>query len=405
MKFSGMISTAALWICRRLWASCCGLSDDEEVEIPTSVPHSKECVQLTLDKSEGHLDQNHLQQDHPQQDHPQQDHLPHEIHIFENESNLMEVQPEPEIAEPQSPIHSLSADILYYLVVSFLPQVDTASLALTCKAAFIAVDGTRVLQELRAEPSYRIKLLQRLELEFPDHILCYSCIKFHRRLRGIWHSPIPCDFTRGEITFGRLKSHVFYRYAKEILNHYRFGPRYGRSEHEVLPQTLCPIFEPDNDVKGVDCIDIKCVDKGSGINLKFRRYVWVEYNLSNPVSEKRAKFMASTSYPHLWSSRDMGDHLIEELSPTCYRCEWCGAEREYSVIHLCDKPGYAAIRSTLWESVGQCENTEEGVWYHVCKGFFVKDENRYIPINQCELTHLHDFVDRVAPTDRERHWY
>ncbi|EFE45027.1 hypothetical protein TRV_00189 [Trichophyton verrucosum HKI 0517] len=229
MKFSGLKSTAALWICRQLWASCCGLSDDEEVEIP------------------------------------------HESHIFENESNLTEVQLEPVIAEPQSPVHSLSADILYYLVVSFLPLVDTASLALICKAAFVAVDGTRVLQELRAEPSYRINFLQRLELEFPDHILCYLCVKFHRRLRDIWQPWLPCESGRGLIHFGQWKFLFPYTYAKEVVNHHRFGPRHGRSEHDLVPQTQYPMFEPDKDIKGVDCMDIKCVDNGGGVNLKFRR--------------------------------------------------------------------------------------------------------------------------------------
>ncbi|OAL69377.1 hypothetical protein A7D00_6496 [Trichophyton violaceum] len=409
MKFSKLKSTATLWICRQLWASCCGLFDDEEVEIPAAVPRSKECVQLTSDKSEDHLDQNHSHQYHPQQDHPQQDpsqldRLSHESHIFENESNLTEVQLEPVIAEPRSPVHSLSADILYYLVVSFLPLVDTASLALTCKSAFIAVDGTRVLQELRAEPSYRIKFLQRLELGFPDHILCYFCVKFHRRLRDIWQPQVPCHSERGLMHFGQWKFLFPYRYAKEVVNHYRFGPRHGRSEHDLVPQTQYSMFEPDKDIKGVDCMDIKCVDNGGGFNLKFRRYVCVEYNLSNPVSKARATQVALINYQHLWSSFKMAFNLTEELPPTCYRCEWCGAEREYSIIHLRDKPGYAALRTTLWESVGPCENTEHGEWYHVCQGFLEIDKNHSIPINQCELTHLHDFVDCITPTDRERHW-
>ncbi|EFR00866.1 hypothetical protein MGYG_03869 [Nannizzia gypsea CBS 118893] len=389
-----MNTTVALWIWRRLRSSCFWLPDDGEVEIPPFVSHSKECFQLVSDQPENSLHQNHSEHDY----------LLYESHLSEDQPQP-KGQLEPVLDEPQHPIHSLSADILYYLAVAFLPVNDTASLALTCKAAFIAVDGKKVLQEWQSQPlACRAEFLRGLERDFPGHILCYQCAKFHSRFQSEYQD-VECDFNSCQMYYGQCSYRVLYKCAKEIVNHYRFGPRYGRSERELIPKTLYSISKPEDDVKGIDCIDLKCVGEGDNVNLIFRRYIWVEYDLSNPKSREAAKYVVLMNSLHILGPHWRMDNLTDEIPPTSYCCKWCGAEREHSIVHLRDKPGYAALRSTLWENVGQCENTEHGLWTHVCDDWLMhREEEQYVPIRQCDLTYLYAFVGDASCADRERYY-
>ncbi|KAM5443870.1 hypothetical protein MferCBS31731_001116 [Microsporum ferrugineum] len=311
---------------------------------------------------------------------------------------LAEDPPQPELVEAELPkIYRLNDDIIYYLATSILPLDDAAAFALTCRATYQATNGKKILQKLKLEPvRYRAQFLQRLELDFPGHVLCYLCAEFHSRLYGTWTGTelTRCDGRSKmlEISMGWL--FLRYRHAKEIVNHYRLGPRYGRSEVELLPLEPHVKWRPDTDITHIIQLSVKCLDNVGDFDLVFRRNVRVEYNSTRPESRDAAIFACYSDSLHLWVGYE-GKDLEKELLPTCYRCEMCGAERQFSVNYLPRKPGYAVLRSTLWESVGHCDNSNDGLWGHICHDGFPATRHEYLPISQSDLIYQRAFIDEM----------
>ncbi|KAK2808913.1 hypothetical protein FQN49_008661 [Arthroderma sp. PD_2] len=308
-----------------------------------------------------------------------------------------EDQPQPAPAEPRSPIYSLNDDVLYYLATSILPLQDAAALALTSTATFRAMGGRKILKEIQSQPIIsRVDFLQRLELDFPDHVLCYRCATFHSRLsEDPWtqvRQKSECDFESDSMEFHPDMFCLPYRHAREIANHYRLGPRYGRSEGKLLPHYPYVDSRPQSDTTAVHHLDFKCIDKGVDFNLILRRSTQVEYNFTIPKSRTEARFSALGHTVHIWDEFEEND-LAEELLPSCYRCGWCGAERQFSITYLRNKPEYAVFRSTLWESVGHCKNTDSDLWKHICSP--LNRRVNYTPIRQSELMYEREFIDEM----------
>ncbi|EFE44289.1 hypothetical protein TRV_00905 [Trichophyton verrucosum HKI 0517] len=214
-------------------------------------------------------------------------------------------------------LHRLNDDVLYYLANYILSLDDTVAFALTCRAAYKAIGGRRVLQMLNKEPAwYRARFLERLEFDFPKHVLCYECD------------------------------------MQKIANHYRLGPLYGRNELYLVPQA--PYFRRDIERK---------IAHAHGFN-----------------EEK----------------------LAREMLPLCYRCEICGAERQFTITYLASKPGYAVIRSAMWESVGHCENSVNGQWEHICSSGSPATVLPFLSISQSELIHQRACIEEIPGNFAQR---
>lgn len=313
-------------------------------------------------------------------------------------SELINKQSTSNQAQPdRSPIYSLNDDVLYYLAHSILPTNDAAALVLTCKAIFQAVDGKRVLRELKDRPAvYRTMFLQRFEPDFPNRVLCYRCATFHSRyptpsgIRGI--EGTTCDKDSGSIWYGPRRYILHYRQAKEIVNQHLFGPSYGRSLDKLVLQG--PFFEskPEKNVTGVHHLDLKWVRKNGTFALILRRNVRLEYQYTNPESRETADWMVMGGSTHI--AVCVGQHdLTKELPPSCYMCELCGAERQFSITYLPHKPGYALYRGTLWESVALCQNSEYDLWTHISMPWLARAN--FIPISQRDLKHQYAFIDDI----------
>lgn len=295
----------------------------------------------------------------------------------------------------KSPINGLNDDVLYYLANSILPPDDAAAFAITCRAAYVATSGRRVLQKLKEEPAlYRARFLERLELDFPNHVLCYECSTFHGRLREGLLGLTSCDRNTSQLEYAPGFRYLYYRQIKEIANHYRLGPHYGRSEVHILPQK--PYFKRDteNDITHVVQISMKGINNAGAFELIVRRNSYVEYNYTSRKSRQEAIVACRCRSRHLWSYLKE-EELAQEMLPSCYRCEMCGAERQYSISYLRAKPGYAVVRSTMWESVGQCENSGYGRLEHICSGGFQATINQRLTIDQSELIHQRAFIDEM----------
>ncbi|EGD99297.1 hypothetical protein TESG_06566 [Trichophyton tonsurans CBS 112818] len=292
-------------------------------------------------------------------------------------------------------LHRLNDDVLYYLANYILPLDDAAAFALTCRAAYKATNGRRVLRRLKKEPTlYRARFLERLELDFPKHVLCYECGIFHDRLlQGLFGLTL-CDLSSIQLDYAPGFRRLYYRQVKEIANHYRLGPRYGRSELHIVPQT--PYFKRDTERKIAHAVYIrpKAINNAGSFELIFRRTSYVEYKYTSRKSRQEAIYAATCRSHHLWPGfRE--EHLAREMHPLCYRCEICGAERQFTISYLATKPGYAVIRSVMWESVGHCENSGYGRWEHVCSNGSPATIQQFRTISQPELIHQRAFIEEI----------
>ncbi|KAK2787960.1 hypothetical protein FQN52_006966 [Onygenales sp. PD_12] len=159
--------------------------------------------------------------------------------------------PDPDPVVKQNPnelINKLPLDIIYYLGTSdYLSLVDKSSLALVCKNFWNVLNGPKVLQPLRRPAvgvgltdneaqakEQRLEFLQRLEIQFPKHLLCHHCVTFHLRPKPAWRTPQDlsiigrCDMENGVLfsTWGSLPLLPF-TLAQEIMNRHRYGDEYG----------------------------------------------------------------------------------------------------------------------------------------------------------------------------------
>ncbi|DAA76077.1 TPA_exp: Uncharacterized protein A8136_1114 [Trichophyton benhamiae CBS 112371] len=292
-------------------------------------------------------------------------------------------------------LHRLNDDILYYLANSILPLDDAAAFALTCRAAYKAISGRRVLQRLNKEPAlYRARFLERLELDFPKHVLCYECGKFHTWLEENVLGLSPCDLNGIQLDYTTGFPRLFYRHAKEIANHYRLGPRYGRNELYLVPQA--PYFRRDTERNIAHAVYIspKAVNNAGNFELILRRTSYVEYKYTSRKSREEAIYATRCRSHHLWPGFNE-KKLAREMLPLCYRCEMCGAERQFTITYLASKPGYAVIRSTMWESVGHCENSGYGRWQHICSSGSPATIHQFLSINQSELILQRAFIEEM----------
>ncbi|EZF26873.1 hypothetical protein H112_01056 [Trichophyton rubrum D6] len=249
-------------------------------------------------------------------------------------------------------LHRLNDDVLCYLANSILPPDDAAAFSLTCRAAYKATSGRRILQRLNKEPAlYRARSLEHLELDFPKYVLCYECGKYHDRLLQGFFGLTPCDLNGIQLDYAPNFRRLYYRQIKELANHYRLGLRYKRNELYMIPQT--PYFKRDMERKIAHAVHIrpKAINNAGNFELIFRRTSYVEYKHTSRKSRQEAIYATSCRSHHLWPGFKE-EKLAREMLPLCYRCEMCGAERQFTISYLASKPGYAVIRSTMWESVG-----------------------------------------------------
>ncbi|KAM5469327.1 hypothetical protein MferCBS49748_002998 [Microsporum ferrugineum] len=272
-------------------------------------------------------------------------------------------------AKGRSPIFSLGDDEVSY-IISVLPPLDAAAFVLSCKFMWQTGKGRSVLQQLYNLHKGRIEILERLEVDFPKHVLCYRCEKFHRRSKipPPKLEPYGCD-TESEIHFlgspsteSGIQPHLTYRQAKEIMNHYRFGPTHGRPATKVTHyHTFADRgYEGSVHVKIAWNFDVKLIDG----NLVLKQDMWATYQVNNSTSRYKAVDICEQGNNHLLhgiSANNIGIPLHQ-----CYRCPHSSSERELQVTYIKHKPGYALLRSTLWENLGTCQNPSSGsgLWSH-----------------------------------------
>ena len=86
--------------------------------------------------------------------------------------------------EPGEQVIAKLTTNLWHRIISSLDPADVASITLSCKSFHKLVDR-EVFSVLNQSQHHREKtrFLSHLDHHLPDHLLCFSCAKFHRRLQ------------------------------------------------------------------------------------------------------------------------------------------------------------------------------------------------------------------------------
>ena len=133
------------------------------------------------------------------------------------------------------------------LVLTRLKLPDVASLALSCKTLedFIGAD---VWNDLNLPENYqdKVEFLVRLDFQFPNHLLCPICAKYHIRTQRGQESLKPVDVfnplfdcpnakdqlrksPRTHVTPGPVRRTLPFTFVQLALRANRYGPKYGIS--------------------------------------------------------------------------------------------------------------------------------------------------------------------------------
>ncbi|EGE81346.1 hypothetical protein BDDG_04288 [Blastomyces dermatitidis ATCC 18188] len=291
------------------------------------------------------------------------------------------------------PFFNLSDDVIYYLIKA-IPPADGAALAVTCKAIWFIIGGSPGVRKLIENKKDRVSLLARLEIFFPQHVLCHQCAVFHRRQklnRHISFQPRPCDEVNRPIKFWDCFYHLPFSLAKEVMNRHRYGKDYG-----------CPISE-------IGC----CAGElGCPEHFRFRRLFGsakiVNGNLvlqtdqyavlcgkEGPVLPS-ANFFHSRNgtFPTLLFSKIRGKREC-----TFMRCPDCSSEFRLLVDRVEGK-NLVRQRITTWINAGACETPYDPQWISAagCQCAGLRDCHRITPEDSLYLSHYND----RPPSDQKR---
>ncbi|EZF72294.1 hypothetical protein H105_05655 [Trichophyton soudanense CBS 452.61] len=293
-----------------------------------------------------------------------------------------------------APIHALHADAIY-CIVSLLPSGDAAAFVLASKSFWQAAGGQRVVNRLSKPSDSRIDFLERIEAQFPEHVLCYRCQIFHTQCKKKpLLKPGQCDTETAIHFFGPRDERnipcLLYRQAKEVMNHYRFGPTHGRCAAAAMNINTF-YLKPHGEywsTKGVWNFDIKFISN----NLILKEDVWIMYR---------------ASFPHDASDYLNGfkKHLLPEITLRsqvsdcyyCYRCPLSHSEREIRISRLRYKPSCILIRSTTWENLGACKNSKGSLWEHGTE--FSPCNFARVAIEPRDLKYKHHFDSELPSRD------
>ncbi|KAI9738412.1 MAG: hypothetical protein M1834_008915 [Cirrosporium novae-zelandiae] len=125
---------------------------------------------------------------------------------------------------------------LWHMIVSYLPFISTASLALTCRHMAYTL-GHEYWYNLRNPGPEKLAFLRLLDVSMPKYLLCSSCKIFHRRRRTYKYA----ETLQASKKFNYIKRCCRHRETARIswsleldwwliqlvMRAYRCGPRYG----------------------------------------------------------------------------------------------------------------------------------------------------------------------------------
>jgi hypothetical protein len=255
--------------------------------------------------------------------------------------------PEPEPAsprpkrKPEAAIWRLPPELIH-LVAKYLPPSAVAAFSLTSKTAQFLV-GEQFLESLNYGD--RLALLELLQSDMPNHLLCYQCSTFHHKasIKDGMHRD--CGTRNGYILWGETV--LLFTDAQQVMNSHL----YGRS-HVLSPGV---VFCQDHTSGSKSILKEITELRVSGDDVLLRRQIHAGGRWG-ALGKRRVKGRPFRLCSHI--------SYAEEFNPTPGEwvyliCPTCETEIE-AIWSVGEHQDYLSLY--MWSSLGRCRNPYETQW-------------------------------------------
>jgi hypothetical protein len=173
--------------------------------------------------------------------------------------------------------------------VDHLPPATAAAFALTSKTILDAVGR----ESLKLEGEELLALLELLQPDLPNHLLCYHCPVFHTKSSISRNEHLGCLQRNGYVAM--TTAQLLFSEAQQAMNNHLYGPR-----HPVGPNK---IHVESRNHKGQIKLSEKSEMRVSGSLMLFKQQITWSGNWKKARNSKRyGKDRPITLCPHLRSS-------------------------------------------------------------------------------------------------------
>lgn len=132
-------------------------------------------------------------------------------------------------------LERLPAEILQFIAGQYLPLIFAAALTL-CNHHMYNVLGTKYMEELKAPGSRQLmaEFLRLFEGDYPKHLLCYSCGRFHTSEAMLGDkSKLRCRDVKLYSPLG-FDTAITYHQVQAAINRHLYGSSYGTPEYTFI---------------------------------------------------------------------------------------------------------------------------------------------------------------------------
>lgn len=165
-------------------------------------------------------------------------------------SALRRIQPGKPKAKQPSPVkpsslERLPVEILQFIACQYLPLIYAAALSL-CSHHMYKVMGTKYIKELKAPGNRQLmaEFLRFFEGDYPKHLLCYSCGRFHTSEAMLGDkSKLLCRGVKSYSPLG-FDTAITYQQVQAAINRHRYGSSYGTPEYTCILNPVIVSYVP-----------------------------------------------------------------------------------------------------------------------------------------------------------------
>lgn len=274
--------------------------------------------------------------------------------------------------DQDAPIYKLPPEMIQH-IATFLQPSSVAVFVLSNKY-FLAVLGT---QFIKVEKPYKLQYLKAIQQEVPNHLLCHVCMSFHPRRRHrsgcSWLGEPTCFSESGVFSYGlRGNFTLLFPDIQQIMNHHRFGKRYGFSAQEIS-YTWFGKISPFS-VFTRESADAIIADDKLLLRTDSRcRYSW----FSNQV-KMLAVYAPIRFCPHL-SDKDLNLFSFSKRQKTFAKCSVCNTEVRIQITPVGGSD--SEVQTTSWYTFGSCRDPYDYLplqWMALTEQSFTRGSLKFI---------------------------
>lgn len=299
-------------------------------------------------------------------------------------SALRRIQPGRPNAKQPSPVkpsflERLPVEILQFIACQHLPLIYAAALSL-CNHHMYKVMGTKYMKELKAPGNSQLmaEFLRLFEGDYPKHLLCYSCGRFHTSEAMLGDkSKLLC---RGVKLYSPLgfDTAITYQQVQAAINRHRYGSSYGTPEYTYILNPVIVSYVPYFNGKDRGYFKHGRIVNNELIMLSQRQFVFWrlgEEYLDRHLEKSLLRMEKIILCPHI--PGDNREHLILnvvkcrfshkackpcESCAKLIQCHYCWTEFEIGLSIKAGNRGLYNVLITSWRCFGSGRTPRDRKW-------------------------------------------